>query len=305
MAAPLASGETDQPDPQIWLLRYIRLQKKYDVQIDEMLREASDDAVAQVDAILAHTGSSTLRAAQLQSAAVAIQNTLGQLWRLLGDTIKAGQAEAKAVALATSFDWDTPLLRLAFPRRELKVMRSTLMETSKVDVEAAIARVYHSRVPLATSVYKTRALADGWVERRVNSGLARGLTVAELKKEVQGFIKPEVKGGASYAAKRLARTEINNAYHAVTIVHNEDKPWNTGMIWRLSGSHPREDICDLYASKSPWAMGTVPGKAHPQCLCTTFPEVQSEDDFWDSFKSGEYDEYIDKTYDEPTPKSMA
>ena len=261
-----------------------------------MLREASKDAVAQVDEILAHTGNATLRAAQLQTAAVAIQEALGQFWRLLGDKVKAGQAEAKAVALATSFDWDTPLLRLAYPKKDLKDMRATLLETSRLDVEAAVARVYHSRIPLSKQVYKTRALSDGWVERRVNSGLARGLTVSELKKEVQQFIRPEAKGGASYAAKRLARTEINNAYHAVVIVHNEDKPWNNGMIWRLSGSHPREDICNLYAKKSPFPMKAVPPKPHPQCLCTTFPQVETQDDFFAAFNAGDYDEYIDGTY---------
>lgn len=234
-----------------------------------------------------------VRAAQARAAVVAIQSTLSYFWTSMGEATKAGRADAAAEAVLLGFSWDLPKWRfIKTDTAERDKLRDSLVKSARFNVESAIARVYKSYIPLSEQVYKTKALADGWVDRSVESGLARGLTVREMQKEVKEFIRPEVKGGVSYAARRLARTEINNAYHAATIVDNENKPWVAGMVWRLSGSHPRLDICDVLAKNSPYPKEDVPPKAHPHCLCTTYPETVSDEDFWDAFNDGEYDDYI-------------
>lgn len=273
-----------------WLTRYLRLQKKYDADIDELLRRAAEDAANDLETTMAFG----VRSAQARAAVVAIQSTLSYFWTSFGDVVKAGRAEAAAEAAVLSFNNDAPKWRRIFTAKNRRDdLRDALERSARANVEAAIARIYKSYTPLSQQVYKTKALADGWVDKRVESGLARGLTVREMQKEVKEFIRPETKGGVSYAARRLARTEINNAYHATTIVENADKPWVSGMIWRLSGSHPRIDICNVYADKSPWPRDKVPAKAHPQCLCTTFPETVSDDDFWAAFRAGDYDSWLD------------
>jgi len=244
-----------------------------------------------------------VRSVQLMQAMTSISGTLASFWNAMGDIIAAGQQDAATEALRMSFDWDAVLLKLGLTAAQRGAMRRSLTEAGRFNVEAMLARIYKTRLPLAQQVYKTGALAQGWVESRLDRGIARGLTVAELAKEVRDFINPRTPGGATYAARRLARTEINAAYHAVTIVHAEDKPWVTGMRWRLSGSHPTRDICDVYASndhsglgKGVFSQDEVPPKPHPQCLCTVFPTLLPVEVFLDQLKNGMYDDYMSATY---------
>jgi hypothetical protein len=244
-----------------------------------------------------------VRSAQIMQAMTAISSALGALWTDIGDLTAAGQQDAMTEALRQSFDWDLVLLRLGLPAKKRNAMRNSLLEAGRFNVEAMLARVYKTRLPLSEQVYKTAALAQGWVESRLDRGIARGLTVAELAREVRQHINPATPGGTSYAARRLARTEINAAYHAVTIVEAEDKPWVTGLKWRLSGSHPTRDICDIYANndhsglgKGVFSQGEVPGKPHPQCLCTVFPTLLPDEVFIDQLANGVFDNYIATTY---------
>lgn len=244
-----------------------------------------------------------VKSAQLMQAMTSISGTLSALWNAIGDITAAGQQDAATEALRQSFDWDSVLLRLGLSTQKRGAMKRSLLEAGRFNVEAMLARVYKSRLPLAQQVYKTGALAERWVESRLDRGIARGLTVAELAKEVRDFVNPATPGGATYAARRLARTEINAAYHAVTIVHAEDKPWVAGMKWRLSGSHPTRDICDVYANndhsdlgRGVFPQGEVPPKPHPQCLCTVFPALLPDEVFLDQLKNGLYDDYLSTNY---------
>lgn len=244
-----------------------------------------------------------VRSQQLMIAMTSISAALSDLWRYMGDLIAAGQEDAKREALIQSFDWDTPLLKLDISAQKRQAMKTSLLEAGRFNVEAMLARMYVSRIPLSEQVYKTAAISKGWVETRVDAALGRGATVKELAEEVKDFVNPRTKGGAAYAAKRLARTEINNAYHAVTVGHNEDKPWNLGMKWNLSGSHPTLDECDTYARRNHSGLGAgvfprtdVPRKPHPQCLCHVAPQTMSPEAFLEGLKSGSFNDYIAETY---------
>lgn len=262
----------------------------YDARVNRLLTDAARELTAETRQF----GVGKIGEAQGRQAIVVIQQTLSYLWQHVGDTIRAGRADAAKVAVEKSFDWDRALFRVAVTNAtEREALKTNMVAAAIKNVEASLARVYKSYIPLAEQVYRTRALADGWVDSRVTKELAKGSTVDELAKEVRDFVDPNTKGGAAYAARRLARSEINNAYHAVTIVHNEDKPWVSGMIWELSKSHPEPDICNVYADKSPYPRGSVPRKPHPQCLCFTYPETVSNDDFFAAFNAGEYDDWFE------------
>ena len=244
-----------------------------------------------------------VRNAQLMQAMTSISGVLSAFWNATGDIIAAGQQDAMTEALRTSFDWDEVLLRLGLTSKKRAAMKVSLTAAGRYNVEAFLARVYVTRLPLSQQVYKTSALAQGWVESRVDRALAQGRPVAELAKEVRDFVDPRTPGGATYAARRLARTEINAAYHATTVVHNEDKPWNAGMQWRLSGSHPTFDICDSMARRNHSGLGPgvyprdgVPSKPHPQCFCVVYPKLISPKEFVKAFSAGEYDDYMAATY---------
>jgi hypothetical protein len=157
-------------------------------------------------------------------------------------------------------------------------------------------------IPLSGRVYRARSWTNDQLQNTIRIGILLQKSVRQIAKDVRGFIRPETPGGMSYAASRLARTEINNAFHAQQIASREDEPWTEAMHWNLSGSHRVPDDCNSYAEREHFRgggpgnfqIGRVPGKPHPNCLCYLTTVTISEDEFVNSFFSGKYDEYIDK-----------
>jgi hypothetical protein len=153
-------------------------------------------------------------------------------------------------------------------------------------VPALLARGANG-IPLAESVYGSANLANGWVDRTINRGILLGRSAKQIAADVAHLIRPDVRGGVSYAAFRLGRTELNNAFHRTYINQHQDEPWVYGFKWNLSGSHPEPDECNEYAQDTHYAGGepgvfrtdAVPGKPHPQCLCYVTAEMESEEEF--------------------------
>lgn len=91
-------------------------------------------------------------------------------------------------------------------------------------------------------------------------------------------------GSGSFAARRLARTEITRAHGAATIWAAQRTPFAVGVKWSLSGRHPKSDECDINASRDnglgrgvylPKEAPRYP--AHPMCLCTLSIETVKDD----------------------------
>jgi len=83
-----------------------------------------------------------------------------------------------------------------------------------------------------------------------------------------------------YAIKRIIRTEMATALHNAVIDSTIEDNTIIGYQWRLSGSHPVYDICDVYANvdmglgKGVFTKEAVPRhKAHPHCMCLLVPRV--------------------------------
>jgi hypothetical protein len=85
----------------------------------------------------------------------------------------------------------------------------------------------------------------------------------------------------SYAARRLARTEITAAAGRATTAASDANPFVNRIQWRLSGSHPEPDICDDNANGGPDGDGIYPidqvpeYPAHPHDMCTLAPVTVS------------------------------
>lgn len=290
-----------QRDPRTWLTRYLDLQRVEDTTLQGYLEEALRDAEARIAALRGRTNiSSIVETAQLNQARIEILRILDVLWDAVRNQVASAQARANAAAVEQSFNWDDVLLRRIFPGAgEREAMRNSLRATASRNVEAAVVRMTGFRYPLSQRVYRAQALSNGWMDRRINSNLARGTSWAKFQADVRDFIRPDTPGGVAYAAKRLARTEINLAYHAMSVEHNRDKPWNTGIAWNLSRSHPVPDICNLLADRGPYAEDAVPAKPHPQCLCYVTPETVTPEAFVQNYRAGQYDEYIASHYGVP------
>lgn len=289
-------------NPRVWLTRYVSLQKQYDRKIAASLEQAASDAEKRIQQIAGKNNiSAVVERAQLTASRLAIQRVLELLWESIGKTTRDGQQAAAVLATDVGWNWDQVLLRRAIPDAATRrAMKDSLNSASSRNVEAAIARMTRSAKLLSSMVYSSRLLSSGYIDTRINSALARGLSVTNFAKEIKDSIRPDTPGGVAFAAKRLARTEINAAYHAVSVDQNRDKPWNTGMGWYLSKSHPVPDLCNLYADRSPYPLGGVPSKPHPNCLCYTAPITVTPEEFIVNYRNGDYDDYIAGHYGRPT-----
>lgn len=236
-----------------------------------------------------------VRRNQIRATMGAIHREIASYWRLAGSEIKAGRAEAAATAAESMFTYERDLWGMVKSKTDV----DTLLRASKVQaartVEVVETRMLgYSRIPLSQRVYKSQQLITGQIDRVVDHALARGSSARELAADVRQFIRMDTPGGPRYAAMRLARTELNNAFHATQVRSAVQAPWVEGMRWNLSGSHPRPDECNEYADIGVYAPDEVPAKPHPNCLCYMTPEVVSRKQFIAQFEAGEYDQVIDK-----------
>lgn len=287
------------------MLPILRITARNDAEIRRLLEKTAQAAESDI-ARLAGTGpGAILRRGQLQLANRALKKTLSNLWKDVGDTIRAGKLDAVVATLDASFTWDEPFfIRAGFSAQKRKSMRQSLLAMSERNIERMLRRFSTTQIPLSKQVYRTNSLTNGWVDNLINRAIGRGLSAKELAKEVRQFINPSVQGGVSYAALRLARTEINNASHATAIAQATEKPWSMGMHWHLSTSHPKRDECDDLAKEDGAGLGAgifppgdVPLKPHPQCFCYVTPEVVGEDEFLKHLIAGDYDDFLSSTFD--------
>lgn len=259
--------------------------------IDAILKRAARDLERDILKAAGDSVSAEVNRAQLEAQLKAIKTHLKGDWRDIAAAITRGQAAAVAAAERVLAEYQWPLFKSLVDRATFDAVVNNEALRAASGVRTLMDRLGGSYLPLSKQVYKTEALVNGWVDNSVNSALARGLTAREFAREVRQFIDPAVPGGASYAARRLARTEINNAYHVGTLRRYADSGVVEEVDWNLSSSHPEGDECDDYKAQSPWPVDNVPKKPHPQCLCFLTPALPEPDEFLAKMLAGlEYSE---------------
>lgn len=87
-----------------------------------------------------------------------------------------------------------------------------------------------------------------------------------------------------YYAERIARTELARAYQDGFLARWGPDEDTVAFRWKLSGNHPRVDICDLYANADLYGLGRgiypkdrvplIP--AHPHCMCRLQPIITGQ-----------------------------
>lgn len=275
------------------------VQRKYDREMARILMDAAKEAETIIANLALDKGiGSKIRQAQLRQAQAGLRSLSGSLW---GDRItplmRRGIREA-AEKGATSEMFINDVLR----KRGLPTVPG-LEEAYRFDAHDTARNLYARQsngISLSRNVYKAEALSRGWVDREINRALALQMSQKELARRVKALIRPDVRGGVSYAANRLARTEINNAFHTSQIERRSAEPWTRGMQWHLSGSHPRPDECNFYALKvnftgggpGVFKPGETPSKPHPNCLCYLTTVTIGEQEFIDGFMDGKYDNFL-------------
>lgn len=278
------------PEP---LRGYITGQQKADAKVRSVLSGAAQTANTRIAAL----GNGQLRPAQFDAARTTSESVVKTAMDRVGAVIGSSVKDFEVIGADADYKEIRRQLKdagisAARADRAIAAMRSSRVVSG---TRTAAVRVAFSQIPLAQSVYKTTALTNGLVAKQINIALSRGESAAQLAKRVRGLIDPNTPGGVSYAAMRLARTELNNAFHAGQILAVQDEESVVGMKWNLSGSHPKADACDQYATGNHADLGAgvfgkrdVPRKPHPQCLCYLTPVMEDEDSFLDRLLSGAF-----------------
>lgn len=293
MTSPTPEKEEDLR--KRWLNKYLRVQGQTDIRIRTILIEAAESANDQVSALQNNsTFSAGVRTAQLRLTMSTIKDILNDLFNGITPVIRDGQKKEAEVAVQALSETDRQYLEDAFQNtRDVRDFIDSQKLQAKIQVINALNRVTKSDRPLSQRVYRTKALAQKWVQRDVTIEIAKGSSAKEIAKVVRKHIRPNTPGGVSYAALRLGRTELNNAFHATSITMAEKRPWINGMKWYLSKTHDFKDdcLCETYAGKI-FPMQNVPPKPHPQCRCFVVPELEPVDVFINNLTTGRYNDWI-------------
>lgn len=287
------------PEPIDWLRGYARVQQLADREILRSIARAHWDIgrmLREYEGKASLTMTDLVRIEQLKTIQRNMLREQAKIWAKLGDVIRARRLEAVAQAIQLGSAIDTTLLGAVGREEDARALKRSLVAGAEQTMNTALTRMVVA-VPLSQRIYTNRVWMDGRIQRLINSAILRGLSAREFAKEARNWFNPDTPGGVRYAALRLARTEINNAFHATSILQAQEKPWISSMKWHLSRSHPKADTCDLYAKGGKegdgvYAKNDVPRKPHPQCLCFVTPTPVDEDKFLDNLVAGRYDDYL-------------
>lgn len=139
---------------------------------------------------------------------------------------------------------------------------------------------------LSDRVWRTAIEVRARIDRLLDYHIGRGTAAVDIAELLEDFLTPGARRlrtrtpygrEGSYAARRLARTEISAAAGRATVNTSIANPFVEGIQWSLSGSHPKPDICDDNArgganGDGVYAPSEVPPyPAHPHCLCNLQP----------------------------------
>lgn len=279
------------------LNEYLRVQLGADRELNRVLELAARQSSSRIRALELRAGDSIgarVRIAQLSQVLAELAGIQRDTWTTgIGPIIQRSYPKAQDAA-ERSFSVIEEILHAVLGERAAEALLVSFKQTARAGLE--LDRVRRAR-ELSPRVYRNADLASGAVERQIRSGIIQGLSARELAGNVKKYISPTTPGGVSYAAMRLARTELNNAFHEAQRIQGE-APWVGAVVWNLSGSHPakrgraKPDACDRLATQDIYDLGPgrypadrLPNKPHPQCLCFTTYETVSESEMLDMLPS--------------------
>jgi hypothetical protein len=261
------------PDNREPLLQYLNVQTKMDAQLRRLLVEAAITTARKIQKLASQPGiGSKTREAQLALFLEYLREEQTDLWVRTIEPLINKYYPIAATTAETAADYLDDVLRHAVGETQADI----LIQSIKIQARIAQSLDLSSRAQrLSGKVWKNVNVNSGRIQRVVQKHLITGsVNAKELAADVRRFIDPSTPGGASYAAMRLARTEINGAFHDRQRTIAEETPWVSGSKWNLSKSHPHKDECDVLAEGHSTGMkrgiyrpSDIPDKPHPHCLC--------------------------------------
>lgn len=133
-------------------------------------------------------------------------------------------------------------------------------------VNRAATRYYRDGLKLSNRLYNLDQAARKAIEDTILQALTEGVSSRDLGKRLQEGLAKAGADNPRYQAMRIARTEINQAHREAHIQSCLDpitgrlKSFISAIGFRLSLSHPKADICDVWAGAD---SGLGPGNYLP------------------------------------------
>lgn len=290
---PLASESARR----LWLVPLANELLRYDRSIARVLSKAADDVDKDISDLIGKKGvGARMREAQLREVRSLLTDTIQEIYGSNFSLIKTYQARVATLAVAIGLKRDHKIFEEMglSKEQEREITTFTAAQASR-SIESAVVRQTSSK-KLIKTIDHSQKYAESLAERRINSGLAKGDSADQIAKDIRGLLDPNTPGGVSYAAKRIGRTEIANAYHAQAKEDSIGKPWIESVSWNLSKSHPSGSgcRCEQYARKGKFPPEDVPDKPHPQCLCFITPNVKPWDEVLADIEDSRYDSWLEE-----------
>lgn len=247
------------------------------------------------------------RAMQKRPMPIQHPDSLSQDIRTKASRLKAGEiAEYRQeMRLRVAEIDDDNILRIFSPNPQADI------DPLRRWVDMPLPRLYIDRdntvqsYRLSDAIWNSSEHARNDINRLVEGGIAQGMSAVELSDELERHLLPNarnwrtfmpyvdsrdgvvsrviqeaVENSFSFAAMRVARTEISRGFNNASFTAAYNNPFVTGYDWALANTHPRVDVCDAFATmdgyggrlREPMTMqGAAIPPAHPHCLCTGLP----------------------------------
>lgn len=257
-----------QPSARDTLNAYLRVQKRLTPQINRRLREAMRGLRGDILAVLGSGVGDVPTDEQIADLQVLLDQRIDQLYEDELATIHEHRVLAVAAAIGAYAAYEVWKYGRA-------VSGAATMTATAANIDTLLAATLR-RSGLAMSSASSRAYATRLTRSLLARAARRGMTSRQIATAVTQMMNPRVRGGVSYAIERFARTEVNDAFHAMTIQTYTNSPFVESVNWNTSGAHPEADVCDDLAHASPYPPNEVPDKPHPMCFCYLTPNM-SED----------------------------
>lgn len=268
---------------------YRRVQAGAETDLTRIL-EATARAIQKRIATLRPGVGGQVRSAQLTATLQAVRAMQRTMWTgAVSPTIQRGMDDAVKAA-ESAIEAMTRVAYASLPDGAAEALVRGLRASAESGLKSDAAR---RKRALSERIYAQRAVSEGKIDDLIRQGLIANLSAKELASSVYQYVSPTAPGGASYVAMRLARTEINNAFHERQI-QGATRPGVKAVQWNLSGSHKVPDECNVYAAHKPYDPDKVPEKPHPQCFCYLTYVTEPAGQFQKDLEAGKFDDEIDR-----------
>ena len=285
--------------------------------MDKALKGAYADVTKALEN-LASGSTDTIKPARLAGLERELNAIMDNTMNTVNDYIQKDIYQAAQIATDGKIKAGTAMLYDISPTAAQAIPRAFTV-IPQMAVQAVLARTYDDNKTFSDRIWDLRNHSKTVISDTVAKGVAQGKSARNIAKELEPYLTGvlEIQKGLSeeeqkgfeiiwkqmrrkrgdlrYNAMRLARTENNNAYREANILSAQQSKWVEGAKWNLSNSHPKPDICDVYASQDLYGLGrgvyppnSTP-RDHPNGLCFLTDKLVSQEKMLGMIQRGELD----------------